>query len=68
MKKGSKPLSAENRARLERAAAKAVARLEPAVELPADDEAFVVAVLDVVEERNATPQKGAARARKQKMH
>jgi|HubBroStandDraft_4_1064222.scaffolds.fasta_scaffold41179_3 hypothetical protein len=59
-----KKLSAKNKARLRRAAEQAVAKLEPTVELPADDEAFVSAVLAVAEERSA--KKGAARARKQK--
>lgn len=62
MKKGSKPLSDKNKARLRRAAAKAVARLEPKVELPADDEGFVRAVLAVAEERSA--KKGAVHAKK----
>ena len=61
MKKG-KPLSDKSKDRLRRAAAKAVARLEPKVELPADDEAFVRTVLAVAEERSA--KKGAVRAKK----
>jgi hypothetical protein len=59
-----KKLSDKNKERLRKTAEKTAAMFEPTVTLPADDSAFVKAVLDVAEERSA--QKGARRGRKQK--